>query len=94
MTMDKNDKFNERLHAGEGLFKLERFERFTDRTGEQGTGVRVIEVISGIEVCDNNDYYPAKTSADLSRRIVACLKHCHGIPTEELEKQNMLMGVG
>lgn len=94
MATDRNTEFNERLHAGEGLFKLERFERSTDRTWELGTGVRVVEVISGIEVCDNNDYYPAKTSADLSRRIVACLNHCQGISTEELEKQNKLMGVG
>lgn len=94
MATDKNAEFIEQLHAGKGVFKLERFERFTDRTGEQGTGVRVVEVVSGVEVCDNNDYYPAKTSADLSRRIVACLHHCQGIPTEELEKQNKLMGVG
>lgn len=94
MATDRNTEFNERLHAGEGLFKLERFEQFTDRTGSPATGVRVVEVVSGTEVCDNKDYYPVNTSPDLSRRIVACLNHCQGISTEELEKQNKLMGVG
>lgn len=94
MTHTKRDEFNKQLHAGKGLFKLERFEQTMDQIGKPWTGVRVVEITSGVEVCDNKEYYPVETSPDLSRRIVACLNHCQGISTEELEKQNKLMGVG
>ena len=83
--------FKHRLHAGQVEFITERFERSAESYGDNMQGVR-LESDDGNTVCDNNDYYPAETDPELIKRIIACLQYCHGMSTDELEKQNALMG--
>jgi len=80
------------LHSGQMLFRLVPFERSTDPMDEPPVGV-AIHTKEGETVCDNQDFYPHEVDPAYMRRIVACLNHCHGMRTEDLEKQNALLGL-
>ena len=80
-----------RLHAGLIEFAYEHFEKTCDGM-DNPSGLRIIAE-NGDSVCDNNDYYPCECDPEYTRRIMACLKYCHGMTTDDLEKQATLLGV-
>lgn len=51
-----------------------------------------IESDDRMDVCNNEEYYPAECHPEHIRRILACLHYCYGMSTMDLEKQNALMG--
>ena len=79
-----------RLHRGLVGFIAERFERGCD-SSDAMKGYRLVSD-DGLTVCDNQDYYPAETDPEHIRRILACLHYCNGMATEDLERQNALLG--
>ena len=83
--------FLHRLHAGEVGFAYEHFDRTCDSM-EEPLGLGIV-ADNGDRVCDNMDFYPAECHPEYTRRILVCLQYCRGIPTEDLEKQNALLGL-
>ena len=83
--------FVRRLHAGQVEFAYEHFERSCDDM-EDPQGLAVI-ADNGDRVCDNMDYYPTECHPEFTRRILVCLQYCRGMKTEDLEKQNQLLGL-
>jgi hypothetical protein len=83
--------FERRLHAGTVEFAYEHFERSCDTMEEPG-GLGIV-ADDGNRFVDNNDYYPAECHPELVRRILLCLNYCKGISSDDLEKQNALLGL-
>lgn len=83
--------FLHRLHAGNVQFAYEHFSRTCDDM-DNPLGMGIV-ADNGDRFVDNNDYYPAECHPEFVRRILVCLNYCNGIPTEDLEKQNALLGL-
>ena len=83
-------EFVRRLHAGQVGFISECFARSCD-SDDRMLGFRLVSD-DGNTVCDNQDYYPTECDPEHIRRILACLHHCSGMTTEDIEKQNALLG--
>lgn len=79
------------IHAGEANYTIEKFSRSADLIDAEMRGMRICVDQYGT-VCDNEDFYPHPIDPQLSMRVIACLQYCQGISTDELIKQNKLMG--